>query len=216
MSPDFCRQVIEQVTALQAELREQLGTTFAFLGDEIYLKAGRKVPSRAHYGDYPQIEDGIGMVRAFCNEFSSLLKRIARRAPHQLTRVSGTVMTGALFAPVLREQIAKLNERFGTELQVVAVANEYFGGDVSVAGLLTGSDFLKARHEIQGDFLIIPRTTLKSDEEIMLDGMSLDDLREQLGLPVLPFDLRAFENWISSVHNFTVPELNIHASALKA
>lgn len=217
VTPEFCRQIIKEVTTIQSELRERLGTTFAFLGDEIYLKAGSKLPGRKHYGDYPQIEDGIGMVRAFCNEFSSLMKRMERRSPQGLPGISGTIMTGTLFAPVLHEQIAKLNERFGTDLHVVAVANEYFGGDVSVAGLLTGSDFVKARHEIQGDFLIIPRTTLKSDEEIMLDGMSLNDLSEKLGLPVLPFDLRAFENGISSaIHSFAVPEFSVHASALKA
>src|SRR5262249_17964324 len=68
VTPEFCRVTIKQVSAIQKDLRRQLGTTFAFLGDEIYLKAGRMVPSRKHYGDYPQIEDGIGMVRSFTNQ----------------------------------------------------------------------------------------------------------------------------------------------------
>src|SRR5437868_14042378 len=65
----FCRETIDQVSKIQKELRARLGTTFAFLGDEIYLKASRAIPSRKHYGDYPQIEDGIGMVRSFAIEF---------------------------------------------------------------------------------------------------------------------------------------------------
>src|SRR3989440_5890925 len=68
---EFCRDTIRQVSAMQRDLRARLGTTFAFVGDEIYLKAGRAIPSRKHYGDYPQIEDGIGMVRSFANEFQS-------------------------------------------------------------------------------------------------------------------------------------------------
>src|SRR6266478_816651 len=65
ITPEFCRRTISEVGEIQKDLRTRMGTTFAFLGDEIYLRAGRSVPSRTHYGDYPQIEDGIGMVRSF-------------------------------------------------------------------------------------------------------------------------------------------------------
>ena len=217
VTPDFCRQTIKEITEIQSQLRDQLGTTFAFLGDEIYLKAGKKVPGRKHYGDYPQIEDGIGMVRSFNNQFSSLVKKLEQQSSHNRSEFSGTIMTGTLFAPVLREKIDELNDRFGTKLRVVGVENDYFGGDVSVAGLLTGSDFVKAQKEIQGDFVIIPRTTLKSDEEIMLDGMTLTELKELLGFPVLPFDLRSFSNWLSSrfpIHMSS--ELLAQSCALKA
>ncbi len=194
VTPEFCRRTIREVTALQKELRERLGTTFAFLGDEIYVKAGRAVPSRKHYGDYPQIEDGIGMVRSFQNDFAALWRRLERRskALETAARLEGTVMTGMLFAPALKSLLERANERFGTRLHVVAVENHYFGGDVSVAGLLTGGDFLKARSELRGRFAIIPGSAIKSDEDILLDGMSLSELREQLGVPVLPMDFDAF------------------------
>ncbi|MCU1264000.1 MAG: Fe-S oxidoreductase, NifB/MoaA family [Acidobacteria bacterium] len=196
VTPEFCRETIKQVTAIQGELRTQVGTTFAFLGDEIYLRGGSKVPSRRHYGDYPQIEDGIGMVRSFANEFTAFLKRLDRRPPKDTGSVNGTIMTGKLFAPVLEEKIAKLNERFGTRLDVAGIENHYFGGDVSVAGLLTGSDFTKAADKLRGDFLVIPRSTLKSDEDIMLDGMTLAELQRNVGVPVYPLDMRAFGEWL--------------------
>jgi len=197
VTPEFCRQTIKAVTQIQQELHSRLGTTFAFLGDEIYLRAGRAVPGRKHYGDYPQIEDGIGMVRTFCNEFGALLRRLERNPPQHQRQISGTIMTGTLFAPVLEAQMKKLNERFGMRLHVTAVQNEYFGGDVSVAGLLTGGDILGASNRIRGDFVIVPKTTLKSDEEIMLDGMTLETLRQRLGVPVHPADLGGFANLIS-------------------
>ena len=199
VTPEFCRRTIDEVSALQNELREQLGTTFAFLGDEIYLKAGAAVPARKHYGDYPQIEDGIGMVRAFCNEFESLLKKLERRGLTSPERVDGTILTGTLFAPVLEQQVAKLNKRLGTRLHVAGVKNEYFGGDVSVAGLLTGSDLLRERELIRGNFLIIPKTTLKSDEDIMLDGTALSELQDQLALPVHAVDMRGFSSLLNSI-----------------
>jgi NifB/MoaA-like Fe-S oxidoreductase len=105
-------------------------------------------------------------------------------------------MTGKLFAPVLGTLIEKLNVHFGTQLTVVGVENNYFGGDVSVAGLLTGGDLLSAREFVTGDFVIIPKSTLKSDEEVMLDGMKLEELGGKLGLPVYPFDLKSFEQFL--------------------
>jgi putative radical SAM enzyme (TIGR03279 family) len=194
VTPEFCRQVIRQFRPIQRELRASLGTTFAFLGDEIYLRAGMRVPGRKHYGDYPQIEDGIGMVRAFEKDFAGLRQRLMRRADRGpfTERVSATVMTGTLFAPVLKDMLDELNERFNTKLQVVPVENHYFGGDVSVAGLLTGSDYLAARDRVEGDFVIIPAASVKSDEKIMLDGMSFAELESEMGLPVRALDFASF------------------------
>lgn len=197
VTPEFCRKVIAEIEPVQAALRAQLGTTFAFLGDEIYLRAGRAVPGRSHYGDYPQIEDGIGMVRAFKNEFSNLTKRL-ESGPRKRRRKSGTVFTGTLFAPVLKPLIDQLNSRAGTKLSVAGVENNYFGGDVSVAGLLTGGDIVRAKDQITGDFVILPRTTLKSDEEVMLDGMTLADLQKQLGVPVYAMDLKTLSQFLSN------------------
>jgi len=196
VTPEFCRQTIPEVTAIQRNLRQRLGTTFAFLGDEIYLRAGSSVPARAHYGDYPQIEDGIGMVRSFSNEFAAMMKRLERRPLDKPGKVNGTILTGTLFAPVFKPLIEKVNRRFGTRLSVEEVENNYFGGDVSVAGLLTGADLLAARARIRGDFVVIPKSTLKSDEEIMLDGMKLEELSQSFGVPVYPFDLKSFAQFL--------------------
>ena len=196
VTPEFCRQVIAEVALIQSDFRKKLGTTFVFLGDEIYLRAGRAVPARSHYGDYPQIEDGIGMVRSFNNEFSALVRKLERQSSAQVQQVHGTILTGTLFAPILKTLIESLNARFGTQLMVEGVENNYFGGDVSVAGLLTGGDLLSARDRISGKFVIIPKSTLKSDEDIMLDGMTLQDLTIKLGLPVHPFELKSFAQFL--------------------
>jgi putative radical SAM enzyme (TIGR03279 family) len=190
VTPEFCRRTIRQVKGLQRELHARLGTNFAFLGDEFYLRAGMNVPSRRHYGDYPQIEDGVGMVRSFYEDFRRLFRRLERHPPADASNLDGTILTGKLFAPVLQDLITRLNERFGTRLRVVAVPNDYFGPDIIVAGLITGRDVLAVRDQIKGSFVIIPNVAFKSDEPIMLDGTRREELRNQLGLPlhVLDFD----------------------------
>ena len=222
VTPEFCRRTIAEVEKLQKEFRRTLGVTFAFLGDEIYIKAGVVVPSRRHYGDYPQIEDGVGMIRSFLNSFERLLKNLHRRdaaaqsfvrenvrthelaikpeTPHSALRtphsLNGTILTGEMFAPIFAGQIERLNAAIGSQLTVLGVPNTYFGGDVAVAGLLTGQDFLRVRDQIKGDFVVIPKNTIKSDEPILLDGMTFDELKAQFDVPIYDLDLKEFIEFV--------------------
>jgi putative radical SAM enzyme (TIGR03279 family) len=230
VTPEFCRRTIKEVEKLQREFRKSLGTTFAFLGDEIYIKAGAEIPSRRHYGNYPQIEDGVGMVRSFLNAFEKLLidghteaqrreavglarqflKNVrthpSARVPHERVNslaprsgrpdLFGTILTGEMFAPILGEQIGRYNRARGTRLSVMAVPNGYFGGDVSVAGLLSGRDLLSMKEKISGDFVIIPRVTIKSDEPIFIDGMPHEYLKSQFTVPVYDLDTKGLLDFL--------------------
>jgi len=195
VTAEFCRTVIDQLKPIQEKFYSRFGANFALLGDEIYLKAGRPIPSRSHYGSYPQIEDGIGMVRSFQEEFARLLRRLSRNTS-RVKRTSGTIFTGTLFAPSLDGAVKRLNSRFGTNLFVSPVTNQYFGGDVSVAGLVTGRDIKAAADQLRGDFVLIPRQMLKSDEAIMLDGTTLVELTSDLGVPVYPVNMNELEHFL--------------------
>jgi putative radical SAM enzyme (TIGR03279 family) len=243
VTPEFCRRTVKEVEKLQKEFRRNLGVTFAFLGDEIYVKADLPIPSRKHYGNYPQIEDGVGMIRSFTDSFEKLLEKLSKRRdafearkisasisnssavtggfpapefrninvrthpfavvpkPDNLNPKSqipnpksstGTFLTGEMFAPILSEQIEKLNALTGSRFHVLAVPNTYFGGDVAVAGLLTGQDFLAVKDKIKGDFAVIPKHVIKSDEPILLDGMRYDDLKAQFDVPIYDMDAQEF------------------------
>lgn len=231
VTTEFCRRTIREVEKLQKEFRKNLGVTFAFLGDEIYIKAGLPIPSRKHYGDYPQIEDGVGMIRSFTDSFEKLLKQVGatdaditetpnsvfknvrthdlaivpkpkNRKPEaenrKLNSLDGTILTGEMFAPVLREQIEKFNTLVFSRLKVLAVPNTYFGGDVAVAGLLTGQDFLHVKNKIEGNFVIIPKHTIKSDEPVLLDGMTFDELQSNFDVPIYALDVQDFIRQILS------------------
>ncbi|MBK8303449.1 MAG: DUF512 domain-containing protein [Chloracidobacterium sp.] len=228
VTPEFCRRTIYEVEKLQKEFRKTLGVTFAFLGDEIYIKAGAEIPSRRHYGNYPQIEDGVGMVRSFTNAFEKMLSEppasvgVQKRGVKALANVRtnnaaivppqsqsnwppayaggsdfGTLLTGEMFAPILREHIDRYNAQTGSRLTVLAVPNAYFGGDVSVAGLLTGQDLVAMKDKVVGDFVAIPTITIKSDEPIFLDGMTYDDLKRQFPVPVYDLDTNGLIEMLS-------------------
>ena len=134
------------------------------------------------------------MVRSFTNEFEVLMRKLKRkddgvsRGSSGTESLDGTIMTGTLFAPALKKLIKGFNDRFGAHLQVIDVENQYFGGDVSVAGLLTGEDFLAARSRVACDFAIIPSVALKGDEPIMLDGMRFEELQQRFDVPLYAFD----------------------------
>jgi putative radical SAM enzyme (TIGR03279 family) len=194
VTPEFCRRTIKQVAKLQKEFRKTLGTTFAFLGDEIYIKARAEIPSRRHYGNYPQIEDGVGMVRSFLNAFEKVVNRDTE-ARGEIC--SATILTGEMFGPILQDQIDLYNSLNGTQIKVLAVPNKYFGGDVAVAGLLSGRDLLAVQDQIEGDLVIIPSHIIKSDEPVLIDGMRFDELSAAINVPIYPLDLKGLRQFLS-------------------
>lgn len=178
-------EIIELVTPWQKEFRKQLGTTFAFLGDEFYIRAGKPLPGPAHYGPYPQIEDGVGMVRRFQDTFRKTVKKYKAK-PELLPKKFPvtTIATGSLFASNLKALADELNATFGTKLHAVGITNEYFGPEVNVAGLVTGSDIYLARELFKGKRLLIPSEMVMGDNRIFLDNMTLAELSNKLGMEV--------------------------------
>jgi NifB/MoaA-like Fe-S oxidoreductase len=98
----------------------------------------------------------------------------------------------------MQQLVARLNERFRTRLSVAAVENVYFGSEIVVAGLMTGACVLKTRAQIAGEFVIIPSAAFKSDEMIMLDGMTHATLAARLGLPVHALDFAGLSRLLLS------------------
>jgi len=182
---EFSDALIKQLKPLQREFRKRLGTTFVFLADEFYLRAGTPLPGRAHYGDYPQIEDGVGMVRRFIIESRNILKRdLVSDFGAIRGSLHGTVATGELFYPILSQEISELNDKFGTKLKTIAVANRFFGPEVTVAGLMAGSDLVAARASIEGSFLVVPEQACLKSGNVFLDDLTLEKLEAELGMPV--------------------------------
>ncbi|HMG32585.1 MAG TPA: DUF512 domain-containing protein [Blastocatellia bacterium] len=185
VTPEFSRSLIESITPLQRNFRRRFQQTFVFLADEFYLRAGIPLPARGHYGRYPQIEDGVGMVRRFVSAARSVLRgNLAKRFDLKPGSLRGTVATGELFFPILSEFIEQVNSQLKTRLKTIALKNRFFGEEITVAGLVAGGDVVAARKQIEGEFLIVPEQACLKSGNTFLDDMTLSDLESQLSLRV--------------------------------
>lgn len=168
------REVVDQVDAWQARLRDRLGAAFAYLSDEWYLRLGEDVPPMAHYNGLDLTENGVGLVRQFLDTQQEKLMSLVsdRGAP--------TLVTGTLFAPVLRTAVA------GSSAEVVSVVNQFFGESVTVAGLLTARDVIAKLEDRDSDeVVLLPPAMFNGPEGQSVDDMWPADVEEALGRPVV-------------------------------
>lgn len=189
--PDYGRALLAWAEPWRRRFLKELGTRFAFPSDEFYLLAGQPFPSGRTYEGYPQLGNGVGGSRKFLDEFH----QVKRRLPVSVSPARRvTVVTGTLAVPVLQDAIERLNQIVGLTVDLVPVVNEFFGGSVTCAGLLTGTDIVKTldrRRDKLGEAILVPSVAVKEDEDIFLDDVLLQDLGTRLGRPALKVEASA-------------------------
>jgi putative radical SAM enzyme (TIGR03279 family) len=161
----------------QKKMLVERGTRFIFPSDEFYILAKMPLPPEEAYEGYPMLENGVGMVRDF---LSGELPPLPKAVPG--TRV--ILGTGKLFAPILDLALEPLRQIRGLHLEVRALENRTFGTVTTVAGLLTGRCFLENIAPAEADLLLVSPSTLRYGTELMLDDVSLTDLRQNLKMDV--------------------------------
>ena len=179
-TPEECAAVIDQIEAFNATLEERL----FFASDEFYLKCGRPLPDDEYYGEYCQIENGVGMLTSFGTEFDSMMKTLDD--DEKLVQREISVATGEAAYDFIAQKIEKLTAVCpNLTCHVYKVKNLFFGGEVTVTGLLTGQDFAQQlAGQNLGETLYLSRTTLRAEGDLFLCGMSPDELSETLGVNI--------------------------------
>lgn len=178
---DACK-VLDLIHSWQEKLLKEYGTHFIHAGDEWYILAERPMPEETTYDGYLQLENGVGMVRLLKEEVDAYLKKL----PGDDRKRRVTIATGELAAPYLREHAASIQTKYpGVEVQVITVKNEFFGGKITVAGLITGQDLVnQLRGKDLGEELLLTTNMLKSDEPVFLDDMTVEQLQTALQIKV--------------------------------
>lgn len=189
-SADEAAAVIAQVNAFGDTCERTHGNRIFCVADEFYLKAGLPLPDESYYGDYEQIENGVGLLRSLIAEFTDELDYLGdytgdkAEIPHRHVSLA----TGKAAAPTMRLLADLLQKRLsGIEISVYEIQNDFFGEEITVAGLLTGTDMAaQLKGKALGEELLIPAVTLRAEGDLFLDGMTPTALSEALGVPITP------------------------------
>ena len=174
--------VIDIMEEFGDECKRRHGKRIIYPSDEWYLKAGRPIPPAEFYEDFDQLENGVGMMRLFEDEFRAELDR-----PH---RIYGTkqidVVTGTMAGPLITELMEELHHQYPMiDVKVHVVKNNFFGGNVGVAGLVTATDIIaQCEGKLESGTLGIPAVMLREEKDTFLDDMTIAQLGERLGVKV--------------------------------
>ncbi len=157
-SPQWCREVVEKFYPWNETFRKERGIGFVYLADEFFIKGRMEIPEKDYYDDYPQLENGIGMVRLFLEDMKELPS----------ISFDGYMITGELAYPFVK----KLSEKIGGE--VICVKNSLLGDSVTVAGLIPGKDVLSSIPSPDATLLLPPDIT--NPDGLFIDGVSKEEL----------------------------------------
>ena len=173
------------------KLNEEFGRNFLLPADEYFVKSGRAFKDASFYGDFEQIENGIGMTSLFLREVESALSKLKqnRKGRYALKKKKRSLLVCGVSAESINRNVANSAQTMidGLECDVLAVQNDFFGHTVTCTGLLTGVDICKAveRYKEQGgefDEILLAGNTMKEFEDVFLCGMTLDEMKKRLGV----------------------------------
>lgn len=182
-TPAEARAALRVIGAVARRMRAEVGRGFVYGSDELYLLAGERLPGAAAYDGFPQLQNGVGLIRLLLESWRRLRRRLPQRVepPRRVACVCGQAV-----APALRAIAEELGRVPGLQVEVVPVANRFFGEAVTVSGLLAGRDLSGALRSGAWDLAVVPRSAFGFEGAQTLDGMTLEALRSEVPFPVVP------------------------------
>ena len=179
-----CENIIKTADRFGEENQKRRGSRIVYCADELYLKAGLEIPNAGYYGDYPQYENGVGMIRSFYDEYYEKIGDCPREpSPRKIS-----IVTGEAAYPLIKTLAEDISGRYkNLTCRVYRIKNRFFGGEVTVAGLVTGGDIIAGLEECRDDLggeLLLPSVMLRYERDLFLDGLCVRDVENALGVKV--------------------------------
>lgn len=182
------REVLRIIHKWQEQIYRERGTHFVHASDEWYILAQEELPGEERYDGYPQLENGVGMTRLLLSEFDRERERLRRERPipDLSVREEMSIATGRLAYPYILQMAERMMADFpGLLIHVYAIRNDFFGEMITVSGLLTGQDILaQLKDKPLGRRLLLPQNVLRSGEEVFLDDLTLEELKNTLQVEI--------------------------------
>ena len=175
--------VVNSVNRYQNDMREKNGTSFVYASDEFYVMAQMAVPDAEFYEDFAQMENGVGLISKFQDEFMHSVVKYSKKKPENL-HIS--IATGESAYEFIKKLSDILANKFSMTIDVFRIKNNYFGQSITVAGLITGGD-LKAqlKGNIKTKKLLIPEVMLREGEDTFLDDVKVSDVEKELAIKII-------------------------------
>lgn len=194
---------ILNVSRIQKKYIEEIGKPFIRLSDEFYVLAELDVPSTDFYGEFEQLEDGIGMIRLFRDNIYNTIPNLKKNNKGSFTIITGNSAFKELEAAA--SLIKSANPKI--IIDVAKIMNRFFGETITVAGLLTGKDIVSQlkNHDI-GDYIIISRNMLRSGEDVFLDDMTIEAMEAALNRKLIIADYSG-EDLIEKINEFSKEDI---------
>lgn len=179
-------ETIDQIHEIQKKYLEKRGTRFAFLSDEFYIIANRPLLKYDEYEGFIQFENGVGMISKLEREIMDYLDTLPEDKLTRKKKVS--IATGHSAYEFIKQMATLIMNKFeNIEIDVYKIINNFFGDTITVSGLITATDIIEQlKDKNLGETLYIPRSMLKADEEIFLDNITLEELKDIMKLEVIP------------------------------
>jgi len=183
-------RVIDTMKKYQDIFLEKYGSRTVFPSDEFFLCAERELPPAEYYEDYPQFENGVGMLRCLIDEFNSALSLADDFKEHRKVSIA----TGYAPYSIIAQLVNKATDKWNTlQCKVFPIRNDFFGEKITVTGLITAQDLInQLKDKDLGDELLISKSMLKSDEDIFLDDITLEEVEKQLNIKIRKTDNDGF------------------------
>jgi putative radical SAM enzyme (TIGR03279 family) len=186
ISKEKAEQIITQVEDLQQEFLKKLDTRFGFLSDEFYLIAEKPLPPYDTYEDFKQLDNGVGLITLFRDEIKNSLKQIKKKS-YDTAGKNFHIVTGSYAYPIMQEAVESIKSKIpALNIEVTAIANDFFGHSVKVSGLTTGQDIIaQMKEKVQkgsDNIILIPDSMLRKGEEVFLDDITMTDIEKQLNV----------------------------------
>ena len=185
-TPEEAAEVIDLIASVADEHFKKFGSRLFFAADELYLKSGRELPPDEYYEEYPQIENGVGMLRSLISEFEIAIRDIdgtleGATLPRRVAVATGVASFDTISA--LAKEIMKKTDKI--QIDVFPIKNKFFGESITVSGLLTGKDICgQLSGRLDCDELLLPSAALRHPDMDFLCGMTLEEVGQRLGVKI--------------------------------
>lgn len=184
-------EVIKTLEKWQKKALKKLGTRLFYASDELYLKAEMEIPPSEEYEGFPQIENGVGLIASMNEEFQMAIKE---EYPFKGERVV-SIATGSAAYNFIKSIAKQAENRYnGLKANVYKIENNFFGEEITVAGLLCGCDIIaRLKGKALGDELIISKSMLRDGTDVLLDDVTVKDIEKELNVKITPVENDGYE-----------------------